>query len=114
MICAAFVTAYSLHFSGDFNNHTPGVGVACEKQGVEIGGLIYRNSINRNSVAASIGYRFKVTDSLSLSPFVGVATGYYARVSPIAGVSFKYDKYQVIFLPPSPKSTAALNFSMFF
>lgn len=114
MICAAFIAVYSLHFSGDFNNRTPGVGVTCEIQGVEYGSLIYRNSINRNSVAASIGYRFKVTDSVSLSPFVGLGTGYYARVSPIAGVSFKYDKYQVIFLPPSPKSSAALNFSMFF
>lgn len=114
MICAAFVAVYSLHFSGDFNNRTPGVGVTCKTQGVEIGSLIYHNSINRSSVAASIGYRFKVTDSLSLSPFVGVATGYYVRVSPIAGVSFKYDKYQIIFLPPSPKSSAALNFSMFF
>lgn len=114
MICAAFVAIYSLHFSGDFNNRTPGAGLSCQHSQIEYSAMVYRNSIRRDSLALSVGYRFALSDSLSMSPFVGVASGYYKSVVPVVGLSVRYDNYQFIFLPPSPKSSAVINFSYLF
>ncbi len=114
MICAAFLTAISLHAASGYNTFTPGGGVSCNDNQIVGSAMVFKNSIGRVSVATAIGYQFDINEHIKIEPFIGLSTGYYKPIVPIAGIAVKYDKFQIIVLPPTNKNPVTLNFSLYF
>ncbi len=82
------------HSSDDYNyrNFNPGVYVRTECN-IQVG--YYKNSVYRDTFYAA--YNKEVYKGLGL--FLGGATGYNSGVSPLAGVSYKLGKVNLVYTP---------------
>lgn len=109
----------SHHAKGEYRENNYGIGYEFHKDGRSYHVGYYRNSLDRDSVYAAVGFRiFDLGRSATLGVIVGAASGYNLAITPIAlpviewtptksfGINF-------IAIPPIPNVTpftAAIQF----
>lgn len=108
----------------EFNERNLGMFATWERGQVDYSVGAYRNSFNKTSVAATVGYRFAEGGDWSLSAFVGAAhypeDGRNFSVSagdvvPIGGLQARYKNTFVSIMPSDGKSTdAVVSFGLTF
>lgn len=117
---AIVVHLASHHLEGEHESFNPGLALRLYRDRVFVTAGAYRNSLGRESVYAGGGYRYPVTERLSVGFLAGVVTGYQVSVAPalVPEVSYRVGDWDLMLnlIPPLHAGAvdvdAALGFSV--
>ena len=117
MDCLPQLHVAAIHAEAGFNSFTPGLGVLCRKKDYLAGAGVYHNSIRKTSAYAIIGWQPWEVAGVKFGVVVGVATGYYQPIMPMAAGAISYRGVNLLLIPRVQgvtPATLALSFDLHF
>lgn len=118
MDCLPQIHAVAIHAQAGYETVTPGIGVLCRSdQDWLLGTGVVRNSQGSRSLYAMGGWQPLRVGPLKVGAVIGAVNGYSAYkggFGPMGGVFATYRHMHLLWIPPTPKSAAALAVSFTF